>query len=222
MSIRTTLWSLRRSLGLSPTQRVFRELERRGVRLKELVALELFAHCGFLHTRDYHPLVARLEAWEIDPRQEAALRRNLPGAVIQITDSYREIKRTPGRYSLIVVDAPGEAHGPNGEHWEHFDILPDVFRVATDSAVIIVNVMPGPDGRRAGRRPPLAAAHLERRRAFYGTDHPGRIPFEHMIPAYRRLIEANGFELEWYFSRCRTLNGRFHYLVLKIKRRAAG
>src|SRR5262249_40144277 len=122
------------------------------------------------------------------------------------------------KYNLIVVDAPGEAHGSNGQHWEHFDILPDVLRVAREWAVIIVNVMPGRDGRGTMRRAPLAAAHLERRRAFYGTDHPECIPIEDMIPAYRRLIEAHGFQLEWYFSRQRTLNRRFHYLVLKVKK----
>jgi hypothetical protein len=44
MSMRTLLWSLRRALGFSPMQQVFRELERRGVRLNELRALEPFAH----------------------------------------------------------------------------------------------------------------------------------------------------------------------------------
>src|SRR5689334_5220788 len=100
------LWSLRRTLGLSPTQQIFRELRRRGVRLNELEALELFAHSGFLHTKDYLPQVASLEAWEIDPRYEEPLRHNLPGAQVKITDSYREIRKTPRKYSLIVVDAP--------------------------------------------------------------------------------------------------------------------
>src|SRR5262249_44333554 len=141
-----------RTLGLSPTQQIVRELQRRGVRLHELHALELFAHSGFLHTRDYQPWVASLEAWEIDPKQEAALRRNLPGAEVKITDSYQEIRRTMRKYSLIVIDAPDCVHGGDGQYCEHFSMLPEVFRVASDSAVLLMNVMPGyPNGKPNGR-----------------------------------------------------------------------
>jgi hypothetical protein len=202
-------------------QQVFRELERRGVRVNGLRALEPFAHSGFLHTKDYHRRVASLEAWEIDPRQEASLRRNLPGAEVKITDSYREIKRTPGKYDLIVLDALDGVYGDGGQYCEHFEMLPEVFRAAQDSTLLILNVRPGcPNGK---PRPRLAftETHLEKRRKFYGTDHPGRVPFEDMIPVYRNLIEANGFELQWYFFRRRTLDDRVHYLVLKIQRRGA-
>lgn len=215
------LWSLRRTLGLSPTQQVFRELQRRGVPLHELQALELFAHSGFLHTRDYQPRVAGVEAWEIDPKQEAALRHNLPGAEVKITDSYQEIRRTPRKYGLIVIDAPDCVHGGDGQYCEHFGMLPEVFRAASDSAVLLLNVMPGyPNGKPNGRVL-FTDAHLEHRRRFYGTDHPEKLPCEDMVPTYRKLIEANGFELEWYVSRPRTRDGRLHYLAMKIKRRDA-
>src|SRR5262249_30701784 len=218
LSLHTMLWSLRRMLRLSPTQRVFRELRRRGVRLGELQALELFAHSGFLHTRDYLSQVASLEAWEIDPRQEAPLRKNLPWAIVKITDSYEEINRTPRKYSLIVLDAPDCVHGQNQQYCEHFTILPKVFRAAQDSAVLLLNVMPG---TRNGdiRRHRFSERHLEQRRRFYGTDHPEQLSVDEMIAVYRQRIEAEGFKLEWYISRPRTRDRRLHYLVLKIKRR---
>jgi hypothetical protein len=221
MSLHMILWSLRRSLGLSPTQQIFRELAQRGVRLNELHALELFAHSGFLHTKDYLPQVASLEAWEIDPRYEKPLRHNLPRAEVKITDSYREIRRTPRKYSLIVVDAPDCVHGDTKQYCEHFGILPEVFRVAQDSTVLILNVMPGCSNGKPPRRSWFTAAHLEQRRRFYGTDHPEKLSVEAMVRVYRKGIEANGFELEWFFSRPRTRDGRLHYLALKINRRRA-
>ncbi len=216
--VRKYLWAFRRALGLSPMQQVMRELERRGVRLKEMEALEVFAHSGFLHSRDYYPYVAHLEAWELDPAQEAALRRNLPGAEVKITDSYEEIRKTPRKYQLILLDAPDSVYGDRGQYCEHFFMFPEAFRVAADSAVLILNVVPGyPNG--TARPSQFTAKHLDYRHRFYGTDHPARLPIADMIPVYRRGIEAHGFELEWHFSLPRTRRGRVHYLVLKIKRR---
>jgi hypothetical protein len=219
--VRKYLWAFRRTLGLSPMQQVMRELERRGVRLRSLDALELFAHSGFLHSRDYHPHVARLEAWEIDPHQEAALRRNLPGAEVKITDSYEEIKKTHRKYNLILLDAPDSVYGEHDQYCEHFLMLPEVFRAAADSTVLILNVVPGyPNG--TPRPSQFTTKHLDYRRQFYGTDHPACVPIADMIPRYRREIESHGFELEWHFSLPRTRKGRVHYLVLKIKTRGSG
>jgi hypothetical protein len=214
-------WSLRRIFGLSPTQQVFRELSRRGVRVNELRALELFAHSGFLHTKDYLSQVASLEAWEIDPRHKEALRQNLPSAEVKITDSYQEIKRTARKYNLIVLDTPECVHGDHGQYCEHFSMLPAVFPIAQDSTVLILNVMTGYGNGKSPRRPLFTDAHLEQRRRFYGTDHPETVRLAEMIPVYRRLVEVNGFELEWYFFHKRTRDGRLYYLVLKLRRRDA-
>jgi hypothetical protein len=70
MTVKQALWSLRRSLGLSPTQYIFRELRRRGVTLNDLSALEVFGGTGGLHTQDYAAQVRRLELWEINPDHE--------------------------------------------------------------------------------------------------------------------------------------------------------
>jgi hypothetical protein len=201
-------------------QRVLRELERRGVRLGGLSALELFAHSGFLHSKDYLPRVARLEAWELDPGQEAALRRNLPGAEVKITDSYEEIKKTPRVYGLILLDAPDCVYGDRDQYCEHFLMLPEVFRVAEDSTVLVMNVMPGTRSGTANGRL-FTEAHLEHRRRFYRTDHPEKLALADMLPVYREQVDAHGFELEWHFSLPRTRDERLHYLVLKVKRRPA-
>lgn len=203
---------------MSPTQKVFNEFKKRGVPLKEMRALELFAHSGFLHTKDYQHLVASLEAWELDPKQEAPLRQNLPGADIKITDSYQEIRKTPHKYGLIVMDAPDCVHGLNGEYCEHFQIISEVFRVLTDSPVLLMNVMPGAASG-GPAQPNFSQAHLEHRRRFYGTDHPDKVSYEEMLPVYKKLFEANGFELEWHLFRPRTQDSRLHYCAMKIRRK---
>jgi hypothetical protein len=199
-------------------QRVLRELDRRGLCLHEMQALEVFAHCGFLHSKDYHRRVASLEAWELDPQQEADLRRNLPGAEVKITDSFAEIRKTTRNYDLIIVDAPENIFGDRGQFCEHFEMLPEVFHVVTDSAVVILNALVGyPADNRARRR--FTTEQLDRRRRFYGTDHPEMLRVTEMAPVYWRLLNAHGFELEWYFTVPRTLDKRLHYFVLKMKRR---
>lgn len=212
------IWGLRRKLRLSPTQQLFRELERRGVKLGELSALEVFGGNGDMHTKDYAARVASLEVWEVDTAKEQRLRRNLPMAELKITDAFTEIKTVSGRYDLIVIDNPEKMYG---NHAEHFEIFPEVFRVALDSSVIITTVIPGfsdPDGENRSRL--FSEAHLARRRAFYQTSRPEKVSFGEMIAAYQSRINDQGFDLEWHFFRQRTLDARLHYLVLKIKRRA--
>lgn len=207
--VKRLLWSLRRALGLSPTQRTFKDLRTRNVRTGDLAALEVFGHTGFLHTLDYARKVSSLEVWEIDATKERDLRRNLPQAKVKIGDSFDELKRTPGRFDLLVVDNPVQVYG---DHCEHFDLFPDIFRVAKDSSILILNVAGNP-------WPRPDEAHLARRRAFYKTDHPENVPFDRMIATYRNLLHAGGFELEWFFTRRRTWATRASYLVLKIGRK---
>jgi len=55
-------------------------------------ALEIFAREGDWQTQAYADKVKSLEAWEINPAFESALRKNLPGAKILITDSIEELE----------------------------------------------------------------------------------------------------------------------------------
>jgi hypothetical protein len=196
---------------------VLRKLaNKRKVRLKDLDALEVFGRCGDIHTMDYASQVSTLEVWEIEQQYEDALRWNLPMANIKITDSYKEIKNTPKKYNLIVVDNPMLIHG---NHSEHFDLFPDIFRVAMDSTVLILNVIPEIDDDASKKYPSLFnEVQLAHRKSFYrSTDHPEKVSFDEMIEAYKALIIANDFNLEWYFFQ-KTKGGIVYYLVLKINR----
>jgi hypothetical protein len=212
-SIKMLLWDVRRLVRLSPTQRLLRMLEHRGVPLKSTVALEVFGGTGYYHTKDYASRVARVDVWEIDAGQRETLQRNLPMANVTITDSHEEIRTTSKQYSLIVMDNPA---GIYETYSEHFDLFPDVFRIAMDAAIIVVNVSP-----RVRGGTPSAEAHLARRRAFYATDHPERLSFDELVAAYRRLSGEQGFALEWYFFQQRTVDAGLYYLVFKVLRCSA-
>ncbi len=208
------LRQVRRKLRLSPMNRVERELRRRNVRLGDLDALEIFAGDGSRHTKDYASLVSTLEAWEIDPAQGPSLKRNLPMADVKITDSYEEIKKTTRKYSLIVVDNPMSTFGG---HCEHYDLLPDIFPVATDSAVVILSVIPEITDAVQKRFPYLFnETQLACRKAFYKTDHPERLSHDDMAVGYEHICKENGFDLEWSFSVSRSF---LYYFVGRIKKR---
>jgi hypothetical protein len=208
------LWSLRRAVGLSPTQQLFRELKRRGMPTREMDAVEVFAGTGFRHTIDYLGLVKHVEAWELEPSRESALRRNLPGATILITDSFEEVRRTPRRFGIVMVDNTLTTFG-NG-YVEHFDLFPELFRIVTDSSVLVLNVCPVvPDDERHD------APRMARRASFYGTDRPLEVPIPRMVEAYSALMTQSGLTLEWQFAIRRAYRRGIHYLALGMTRSPA-
>jgi len=214
------IWSLRRGLRLSPMQKLFRELKRRGVPLSQMDALELFGADGLRHTLDYCHAVRSLEIWEMDHKYLPGLRKNFPNARIKITDSFKEIESTPNTYNLLVSDEPGQVFGKNQEYCEHFELLTKYLcRVARPSTLIILNAVPDPL-----RQSPDAnkystyLGYLDKRREFYSSDHPEHISIAEMIPAYRRVLSANGFHLDWHVSVRRTIRGGVNYLALKVSR----
>ena len=224
MDIVSLLWTVRRKLHLSAMQLVLRELNKRKVSLKSLDALEIYGGSGASHTMDYASQVKSFEVWEIAPKFEMLLRQNLPMAEVKIVDSYKEIKNISRKYNLIVVDNPESTFG---EHCEHFDLLPDIFHVAEDSSILILNVIPEINDFTLKWSPNiLNEVHVACRKSFYKTNSPKRIYFDLMVQTYEKLIIENGFKMEWYFFLKRAFtyfysNRKLHfvyYLVLKIKK----
>lgn len=213
MSTEDLLRVIRRNLRLSSMHQVLRELRKRNVRLKDLHALEIFGGSGGFHTKDYATHVSTLDIWEIEPKYEGILRQNFPLAEVMLTNSYKEIENTHKKYSLIIVDNPMSTLG---DYCEHFDLFPAIFRVAMDSTVLILNVIPEISDASLKKFPYLFnPSQLERRRSFYQTNHPEKVSFEEMVEVYRNLTTTNNFNLEWYFFQKRSV---VYYFVLKIKR----
>ena len=154
-----------------------------------------------------------MDVWEIDSNCEEALKRNLPRAKVLITDSYEEIVKTTGSWNLIIIDNPMSTFSG---HCEHFDMFHKVFRVANNSSIIIMNVIPSSTTESIKRYPYLFnAEQLKEREIFYKTNTPNDVSFEKMYKIYGEYCKLNGFELEWSFVVQRTF---IYYLVLKVNR----
>lgn len=222
---RRVVAAARRVLGgrpVTPMRRVVRELGRRGVKLHECTALEVFGGSGAFHTTDYASEVASLEVWEIDSKHRMSLAANLPDAEIRIVDSYRQLRQCSRQYDLIVIDNPMSTYGDNplsydGHYCEHFDCFPTVFNAANDECVLILNVIPEVSEHDLREYPYIFnPEHLERRRSFYNTTRPEHVSLAEMREAYRGIASANGLEVEWsFFQKRRTF---VYYAVVKLSR----
>lgn len=194
-------------------QRILRRLEKRGIDLASLHVLEVFGQTGVRHTLDFASRVASLEVWEIDPGLESALQRNLPKAAVRILDSYSEIKQARKRFDLIVIDNPMSICDG---HCEHFDLFPDLFCLAADEAILILDVMPSLPPAARKKYPYLFNEEQRaRRREFYHIENADDLSWETIISAYRMQAERTSFNLEWSFTERRHF---IYYLALKISR----
>jgi hypothetical protein len=211
MYIRSLKESLFRKLQRDPIQQLLRKLIKRRINLKDLDALEIFGYTGEYHTKYYAPYVRTLEVWEVDPACEVQLKKNLPLAEVKITDSYDEINRTQKKFNLIVVDNPMSTFG---NYCEHFDLFPDIFNIAMDSSLLVLNVIPEINKTVLKKWPYLFNdVQLTRRKSFYNSEHPDKISFDELVKVYSNICKANGFDLKWYFFQKRTI---VYYLVIKI------
>jgi len=162
-----------------PIQLVLRDMAERGIKVRELVALEVFGGEGRLYTQDLAEAVASIEAWEIDPTRCKRLAQRIPSAKVRVTDSIKEMNTCDRQFSLVSADNSPSNFGREKEYCEHFDIFPDIFRLLMDPAVLILDVIPkaGPVAKRF--RPGLFNdRQLARRRKFYGTETPENISIE--------------------------------------------
>ena len=195
-------------------QRVLRKLESRGINLASLHALEVFGGNGTFHTIDFASRVASLQVWEADPKLQATLERNLPRATVRIVDSFSEIRRIREQFDLIVVDNPMSTF--NG-HCEHFDLFPDLFRVAADEAILLLDVIPSLPQKAKKKYPYLFNEEQRvRRQAFYKTENVDDLTWESLASAYRIHAEAAGFTVEWSFTERRHF---IYYFALKLRRK---
>jgi ribosome-associated toxin RatA of RatAB toxin-antitoxin module len=195
---------------LYPVYQVIEQINKR-FPLKDCHALEAFAYTGAWQTRAYKHFPAYLEAWEIDPACEAALKRNLPAAKIRITNSFEEVKRCTKKFSFINVDTH---QGLFGEYCENFEFYPLIFHVAADNCVVNLNVIPHASASWLKKYPDLfSAQHLARRKEFYQVADPSQVTLEQMLRRYGDIARENGYEIQWHYYKKRTLT---YYLALHL------
>lgn len=197
-------------LKLYPIYKVIKAINRE-LPLKNCNALEAFAFTGAWQTRAYKHYPAYLEAWEIDATCEAPLKKNLPGAVIRITDSFEEIRHCKKKFQFINVDTH---QGLFGKYCENFEFFPLIFSVAADSCIVNLNVIPHASAYWLQKYPDLfSEVHLERRKLFYQVEDPSSVSLEQMLSRYGAIANENGFKITWHYYRKRTLT---YYLALHL------
>jgi len=181
--------------------------------LRDLDLLEAFAYTGAWQARVYKDYARYHEAWEIQAICEEPLKRNLPGAIIKITNSFEEVKRCDKKFNFINVDTH---QGLFGEYCEHFEFFPLMFRVMQDECMVVLNVIPNASQYWLDKYNGLFnAEQLRRRKEFYGCPDPSNISFDEMMKTYKRICEENGYRIEWHYFHQRTLTW---YLALHLKK----
>ena len=201
----------------APMRRVCQQLRLRGVDLSQARALEFFAREGDWQTVSYAGEVASLEAWEIEPHCEPALRRNLPGATIRMGDSY-QLARLPeyaGAFDLVVLDNPQVIFGPQGEHCEHFDALELMPNLLGGAGTLIFNVNYAPFNYH--QQP----AWQQRRRDFCGREATDRLEFEFLQTFYAEFFDRRGRATEFMFFEPRH-EQVIAYAVMRLRAQTTG
>lgn len=194
---------------------IYRVIDRINSRfpMRGCIALEAFAYTGALQTRAYKKYPMYLEAWEISTDCKAELIKNLPGATIKITNSFEEVLRCDKKFNFINVDTH---QGIFGNYCENFEFFPLLFNVVQSECVVNLNVIPNASEAWKRKYPDLfSEKHLERRKAFYGTEHPENVRPEEMLSAYGKIATQHNYKVVWHYYQQRTLT---YYLVLHLKK----
>ena len=161
--------------------------------MSRLRALDFFAREGDWQTQSYADKILSLDAWEINPDYEPALRKNLPMANVTIGDSYAlaKLPENQGRFDFIFIDNPGGGIFGDG-HCEHFDALELVPLLLDQDGYVVFNVNMKPFDY--GKDPAWKAAREE----YYGVDDASDLSWRVMLRKfYRRKFESLGLNAEW-------------------------
>jgi hypothetical protein len=192
-------------------QVICERLEKQGVCLSEFRALEMFAREGNWQTLSYVNKVKSIEAWEIDPKFEQGLKKNLPTAKIRIADSHKEAKnnRNFSKYDFIVIDNPQGCYGQIDTYCEHFDAIIHIPNLIDYRGIVIFNINKEPfDFDRQ-------IVWQKRRSEFYRINDTRKISISFLLRYYESFFLEFGYCTEFCFDVPR--NDFIHYLVYFIR-----
>lgn len=197
-----------------PMKRVCTRLKSLGFDLSKLRGLEFFAREGDWQTVSYALEIAELDAWEIDPKFEQALRVNLPQAHIRIGNSFElaRKKECAGAFDFIVYDNPQGFFGDSKQYCEHFEALETTGLLARPESIVIFNVNRRPfnyDNFPEWRR---------RREGFYNRENTSLLEEAFLLDFYRAYFQGRGFNLREAFIEPRHENYLVYFVAALTKR----
>ncbi len=201
-----------RKLKLRPIDKIFKKLKAKGYNSFE-TGLEVFGYKGEYHTMNYQEFVKELHVWEWAADCEDSLKQNLPKAKIKITDSYKEIKETTIKFDLVVVDNHQGIFGD--DYCEHFEMLPNVFRVLKDEAIIILNILPNINELEKMYNVD-ASAHKAKRNDWYKRIDTDMLPDTFFMDFYIKLFREYNYNVNFIFIEKR--NNVMSYMVVGLNK----
>jgi len=195
-------------------ERICKKLEDRGIDFSQMSALEFFAREGDWQANIYAGKVHSIEAWEINPLFKNGLKRNLPGAIIRIGDSFQmaDEDRYVSKFDFIVIDNPQCLYGANNEYCEHFEAIQKIPRLLRNHGIVIFNVNFSPFDY--NQHPEWK----KRREQFYNLSDASNISLDFLLSFYNDFFEAMNLHVNWLFLEPRN-NEYLAYMVVGANKR---
>jgi len=195
---------------------VLSKLNSVGIDLSKLKVLEMFGYNGNGHVVDYADKVGSLDIWEIDSQYEPILQAKFPQANIKICDTFQEVKTTQNKYDMVIIDNPMSIYC-DGKYCENFELFPDIFRIANDSCILILNVIPSiVDSWKRDYPHVFTPEHLARRCRFYQCEQSDNLALDYLAYIYNVWIFKAGYYAKYMFADERSC---VYYLGFVIERR---
>ncbi len=185
-------------------------LESKDMPLSSMIALDFFAREGDWQTFYYAQKVLCVHAWEIDPKFEANLRKNLPSnSQITIGDSFEIIKNNSQKFDMVVLDNPQGCFGQN--KCEHFDALPLILDHVSNDCIIIFNVKTEPFDYED------KIEWKKRRNEFYGIE-ASNLKKDFIFKFYKEFFKIRGFDTIFSFLEPRPQEDHLYSFAVILKR----
>ena len=192
--------------------KVLQKLEKKGIELEKLNAVEVFGREGDWHTVAYCNKVKSMEIWEINESYKKNLEKNCPNAIIRILDSIENILNynKKKKFNFIVIDNPMSNYGKNDSYCEHFNIIENIENISTKNPIIVFNVNRNPFNLNQNR------LWKKRREQFYKTNNTSKLTIDFLLQFYQKLFEEEKWKVVFSFFIAR--HEYLDYLVFKLEK----
>jgi hypothetical protein len=188
---------------------IMNQLNRMGINISSLKALEFFARKGNWHTLSYANKVNSIAAWEIDSKFENDLIKNIPYSSIRIGNSFELAKESKysNSFDLIVFDNPQGVYGEYCEHFECLNLISNL--ISKTGGVVIFNINKNPFNYDTD------SIWAKKRNKFYSLHDASNLDVDFLLNFYRDKFKDLGFKTIFSFEQKRN-EEYLSYLVFNL------
>lgn len=183
--------------------------EEQNIVLKDKFALDFFAREGDWQTAFYAKKVKKVVAWEINPKFEEKLYKNLPlTAEITIGDSFKLALSETRKFDMIVIDNPQGCFGEENFYCEHFEALSFIPKLLKKDGILVFNVKLKPWNYNDN------FIWQKRRNEFYKLNDCSNLTQDFVLEFYKDLFLFYNLSSEFEFLEKRPQeSGLFSYVI---------